>query len=490
MKLHDKETLNIADAVKDVLEGKKPVAEMKSTDHVSKDGDSYVVKKMDGTVVKSFDSKDEAEAYAEKNHTDLMKEAGEPEAKGEKEFKAKHAVKKTGANDKGEVSAEGTLPPALQKAIDKKNGKKNDEEEVDEKGNLFLGKLNAARKNGDKDFVVAGKKYLVKDQKEDDEEDDDVNEAVKKTGKGKVTIDIDYIGDKTDAKNAEKKHKLKIKFTGRGTADVSGEKKDIAAFLSGDMYGMDSDDMEDLFPELYEGNVDEMNDKQAAYKAFFQKALKKFKVKDPSELGDRKKEFFDYVDANYNSEEEPGKDGVKEGLSDIVGKIKDKVKGVDREKIKKLEDKLADLKDGDARYKRNFAKAKAEFKAGKFDKEAMRDKDDFYNDAMNNNDEEIANVIRKIKAAKAGKDGVKEDVNEDVKRAAKEYANSVAKLETLRKNISDTQSNKFKMKTGGQDRIDGWKKNIESEKKYMQKLKDKWGSGVTKSDTFGFSGGA
>ena len=395
MKLHDKETLNIADAVKDVLEGKKPVAEMKSTDHVSKDGDSYVVKKMDGTVVKSFDSKDEAEAYAEKNHTDLMKEAGEPEAKGEKEFKAKHAVKKTGANDKGEVSAEGTLPPALQKAIDKKNGKKKgDEEEVDEKGNLFLGKLNAARKNGDKDFVVAGKKYLVKDQKEDDEEDDDVNEAVKKTGKGKVTIDIDYIGDKTDAKNAEKKHKLKIKFTGRGTADVSGEKKDIAAFLSGDMYGMDSDDMEDLFPELYEGTVDEMNDKQAAYKAFFQKALKKFKVKDPSELGDRKKEFFDYVDANYNSEEEPGKDGVKE------------------------------------------------------------------------------------------------DVNEDVKRAAKEYANSVAKLETLRKNISDTQSSKFKMKTGGQDRIDGWKKNIESEKKYMQKLKDKWGSGVTKSDTFGFSGGA
>ena len=46
------------------------------------------------------------------------------------------------------------------------------------------------------------------------------------------------------------------------------------------------------------------------------------------------------------------------------------------------------------------------------------------------------------------------------------------------------------MKSGGQDRIDGWKKNIESEKKYMQKLKDKWGSGVTKSDTLGFSGGA
>lgn len=403
MKLQDKETLNIADAVKDVLEGNKPVAEMKSTDHVSKDGDSYVVKKMDGSVMKSFDSKEEAEAYAEKNHEDLMKEAGEPEAKGEKEFKAKHAVKKTGANDKGEVSAEGTLPPALQKAIDKKNGKKNDEEEVDEKGNLFLGKLNAARKNGDKDFVVAGKKYLVKDQKEDDEEDDDVNEAVKKTGKGKVKLDIDYIGDKTDAKNAEKKHKLKIKFTGRGTADVSGEKKDIAAFLSGDMYGMDTDDMEDLFPELYEGNVDEMNDKQAAYKAFFQKALKKFKVKDPSELGDRKKEFFDYVDANYNSEEEPGKDGVKEGLGDIVGKIKDKVKGVDREKIKKLQDKLKSMKAIDQKHSDNLTKAEADFKAGKFNKDRMDDKDDYYNTAMYEIGVKIQDVEDQIKAAKAGR---------------------------------------------------------------------------------------
>ena len=49
----------------------------------------------------------------------------------------------------------------------------------------------------------------------------------------------------------------------------------------------------------------EESDKQKKYQAFFQKALKKFGVKSPSELDkDKKKEFFDYVDANYEGENE------------------------------------------------------------------------------------------------------------------------------------------------------------------------------------------
>ena len=48
------------------------------------------------------------------------------------------------------------------------------------------------------------------------------------------------------------------------------------------------------------------------YQKFFQSALKKFGVQSPAELdGDKKKEFFNYVDKNYNSEDEPGKDGAK-----------------------------------------------------------------------------------------------------------------------------------------------------------------------------------
>ena len=53
------------------------------------------------------------------------------------------------------------------------------------------------------------------------------------------------------------------------------------------------------------GPTDEETEKQKKYQAFFNKALKKFGVKSPSELeGDKKKEFFDYVDKNYEADNE------------------------------------------------------------------------------------------------------------------------------------------------------------------------------------------
>jgi hypothetical protein len=54
-----------------------------------------------------------------------------------------------------------------------------------------------------------------------------------------------------------------------------------------------------------EGPAKEESEKQKKYQAFFNKALKKFGVKSPSELDDeKKKEFFDYVDANYEADNE------------------------------------------------------------------------------------------------------------------------------------------------------------------------------------------
>jgi hypothetical protein len=51
----------------------------------------------------------------------------------------------------------------------------------------------------------------------------------------------------------------------------------------------------------------------AEYKKFFDSVLKKFNVTSPEELdGEKKKEFFDYIDANWNGESEKGKDGKKE----------------------------------------------------------------------------------------------------------------------------------------------------------------------------------
>ena len=83
-----------------------------------------------------------------------------------------------------------------------------------------------------------------------------------------------------------------------------------------EMYGMDDGDIEDVFPELFEAKAEveedeteaaarEESEKQKKYQAFFNKALKKFNVKSPSELDDvKKKEFFNYVDKNYKGENE------------------------------------------------------------------------------------------------------------------------------------------------------------------------------------------
>jgi len=55
----------------------------------------------------------------------------------------------------------------------------------------------------------------------------------------------------------------------------------------------------------------------AEYKKFFDGALKKFGVTSPAELdGDKKKEFFDYIDKNWNGEDESGKDGKKEEVKE------------------------------------------------------------------------------------------------------------------------------------------------------------------------------
>ena len=214
MKLQDKETLNVADAVKDVLEGKKVVKEMDPKKHVSKKDDKFVVVNGKGDVVKSFDDEDEANKYATDNHDDLMKEA---------------------------------------------TSKKE--------GNAFGKAVMAAKEKGDKEFMFAGKKYKVEDYDKDGEEDEDEKE-VKASYKKESTVieDLFAIGAPID------------------------EAKDE-----------DEEDEED--------EVDEMSDKQKKYQAFFNKALKKFKVSSPAELkGDKKKEFFDYVDANYEADGEKKED--------------------------------------------------------------------------------------------------------------------------------------------------------------------------------------
>jgi hypothetical protein len=84
----------------------------------------------------------------------------------------------------------------------------------------------------------------------------------------------------------------------------------------------------------------------AAYKKFFDSVLKKFGVTSPAELdGAKKKEFFAYVEDNWNSEDEEGKDGkkeVKEGelppaLKKAIAKKKGEDDSEDKEEVKEGE---------------------------------------------------------------------------------------------------------------------------------------------------------
>ena len=76
-------------------------------------------------------------------------------------------------------------------------------------------------------------------------------------------------------------------------------------------YGHESDDIET--PELETGEEnpyqepiedDEITEEDTRYAKFFKGALKKFGVSTPTELGDKKKDFFNYVDKNYSAENE------------------------------------------------------------------------------------------------------------------------------------------------------------------------------------------
>jgi len=337
MKINDKETLSIAAAVSDVLEGKVKKEEAKYPhDMWSPEGDKEV-------------AKDEAEhkALAKKGYTHdkpEVDEVAEPVAKGEKEFKAKHKIKKSGEKEDGTVVKEskvwarmddrardqardkyqklGAAHDKLQDRFDfESNDIEGDEDKADEimdkmeqiaqakqdmvqkygrgvikakgfrqkEGNEFTMALAQARKNGDKDFVVSGKKYMVKDQKDDEDDKEEVEEGFSKSLVKKASdLALKMGGNMTGAINKIEKMKKGL-----------SKDKEVAAALQ----LANEEVSEDVVQEAHEMN--EAEDKKAKYKAFFDKALKKFGVDSPADLkGDKKKEFFDYVDANYEAENE------------------------------------------------------------------------------------------------------------------------------------------------------------------------------------------
>ena len=70
--------------------------------------------------------------------------------------------------------------------------------------------------------------------------------------------------------------------------------------------GHESDDDETLGVETGEENPyqEPVSEADNKYAEFFRKAMNKFGVSSPSELGDKKKDFYNYVDKNYQAKQE------------------------------------------------------------------------------------------------------------------------------------------------------------------------------------------
>jgi hypothetical protein len=237
MKLQDKETLNVAQAVKDVLEGKKPAVEEMKYPHTMYHPETGEEE--------TATNEEEHKALSAKGYTHEKKESPEePKAKGEKDFKDKHVVKKTGVDTKGVVTKESV---------------EDDEEVADPLPEITPPGTAVDTEIFEAKFSPALIKKAI---------------AIANSKKYK-----DYY---SGAYRAIEKLK-------KGLEDDP----QVLAALKAANEGVEKDVKK------------EESDKQKKYQAFFQKALKKFGVDSPAELeGDKKKEFFDYVDKNYEADNE------------------------------------------------------------------------------------------------------------------------------------------------------------------------------------------
>ena len=104
-------------------------------------------------------------------------------------------------------------------------------------------------------------------------------------------------------------------------------------------YEVGTDEYRKYLERLTPGEtIEEKSGDKEAYQKFFNSALKKFGVKSPAELeGDKKKEFYDYVDKNWTGDHEEAFEFAKESkVSSIIDTVKNMWQ-VD-EKVKKEDD--------------------------------------------------------------------------------------------------------------------------------------------------------
>lgn len=113
---------------------------------------------------------------------------------------------------------------------------------------------------------------------------------------------LGYVHEKPKNESPEEpRAKGEKDFKDKHVVKKSGEKEDGTVMKEAKKEEVKEDEADDQEEEIEK----EESEKQKKYQAFFKKALAKFGVKSPDELeGDKKKEFFDYVDKNYEADKE------------------------------------------------------------------------------------------------------------------------------------------------------------------------------------------
>ena len=400
MKLKDNVTLSIAETVSDVLEGK-----------VKEEG-KYPHDMFHPETGKKEVAKDEAEhkALADKGYTHEkpeVDEVAEPKAKGEKEFKAKHTVKKSGAKEDGSVVKEEvtiTLDEAKLKA-----GKGKSKVDIDHTGDgipaaekKFKVKFKKTRNgydvSGEKKNIIAYLQSADYDMDSDDIEElfPELLEAKSKFQKPQVkkavALALKMGGNMTGAINKIEKMKNGLSDDPEVKAALQMANEEVTEEVVAEAHAMNE-------------AKSKMQEDKERYQKFFKSALKKFGVDSPAQVkGDKKKEFFDYVDANYDAEGE-----VEEGVGDFFNKAKKAVKkGVD--KVTGADKKSKSANDAQAGATAALSKrAKPGGKSGGDRIKVLKDK--------------IAGAIAKSKAAdKRGDDDARDTWDEVVYNAEQELA--------------------------------------------------------------------
>ena len=181
------------------------------------------------------------------------------------------------------------------------------------------------------------------EEEEEEEEDEEESDKVKKEdvdldesakpSTGKATIDI-YVSDAKEDMKIMSKYNLKAKMGKRNDSVIAtGKKTDIFKYLRSFDYGMDINDVQDTYPELFESNIKEEEEEPKESKKKVSEALdllitneatlsEDFKTEAATlfeaAIAERSLDIQEKLEAKYNSELNEEVESLRESLIERI----------------------------------------------------------------------------------------------------------------------------------------------------------------------------